>query len=407
MSNPVAVVQTAWRNILFLFASGMLVSLHFYKLSPALPFVRADLGLSLVKGGWLFSAISLVGMLFGILAGSMADALGHKRVILWSLVLLGLTSIVASFASNENLLMICRFLDGAGFMGITVAAPSLVAGQATENDRRMVMGIWSVFMPAGAVVVMLLAPPLLENFGWRVLWQVSGAMSLLIFMLMSLLVFPNMAEAPPENLPGRLADSIRQIICTPICWVLAIEFALYTTIFTSVLAWLPSYLVSQKGVDTYQAGLICTLVIIMNIVGGLSGGLLLRHGFDALKLIAISSLALAANIFGMTSPYIDDGVQLLFCLLFALAGGIWPSCIYAHAMTAVRSPELRGTINGFLINGANLGALVGPLALASIVTVSGGWSAVVWFIAPTAAIASLIACWVANSRKLATPVGGY
>lgn len=402
-----AVKQTAWRNILFLFAAGMLAALHFYKLSPALPFVRAELGLSLVKGGSLFSAIALAGMLLGIVAGGMADMLGHKRVIFWSLLLLSLTSIASSFASNENLLMIYRLLEGAGFMGVTVAAPSLVAGQSTESDRRMVMAIWSAFMPSGTIVVMLLAPPLLENFGWRVLWQVCGVIGLLLLWLMVFQVFPNISDPLQPKKQGRLAGSIIQIITAPVCWILVIEFALFTSIYAGVMAWLPSYLISQKGVSTYLAGMICTLVVAMNIMGGLFGALLLRHGFDALKLIAISSLILATLVFGMMSAQVNDLLQLTLCLCFALAGGIWPSCIYAHAMNVVQSPELRGTMNGFLINGANLGCLAGPLALASMVTLYGDWSTVVWFIAPTAGLASIIAWLVRCNRKLIAPVGAF
>jgi MFS family permease len=197
--------KTQWANIFFLCATGVLVALHIYKLAPALPAMRVDLGLDLVTGGQLFSIINLVGMLFGVFAGGIADSFGHKRVIVWALILVTLTSFATSLVDNHNLILLLRLLEGVGFVAVTASAPSLIAGQATEQSRRMAMGVWGAYMPAGSVISMLVAPVVLEHVGWRGLWQVAALISFILLLLMLFWIGPQIKE-------HREAHSNRRVI---------------------------------------------------------------------------------------------------------------------------------------------------------------------------------------------------
>ena len=67
---------------------GVVSALHVGKLPPAIPVLAEGLGLTLVQGGFLLSIIQLAGMAMGAVAGTLADRLGPRRIMLLGLTLL-------------------------------------------------------------------------------------------------------------------------------------------------------------------------------------------------------------------------------------------------------------------------------------------------------------------------------
>jgi MFS family permease len=73
------------------------------------------------------------------------------------------------------LLLLSRFLEGAGLIAVAVSAPALLTSAAAPADRRFALGIWSSYLPAGVGLIMLLAPLTLPLGGWRALWWLALA----------------------------------------------------------------------------------------------------------------------------------------------------------------------------------------------------------------------------------------
>jgi CP family cyanate transporter-like MFS transporter len=73
------------------------------------------------------------------------------------------------------LLLLSRFLEGAGLIAVVVSAPALLTSAAAPADQRFALGIWSSYLPAGVGLIMLLAPLTLPLGGWRALWWLALA----------------------------------------------------------------------------------------------------------------------------------------------------------------------------------------------------------------------------------------
>jgi len=65
-------------------------------------------------------------------------------------VLCAVASLLGALASSIDLLLVWRFLEGIGFIVVTVSIPTLVLRLTELSDRHRVMTIWSCYMPAGA-----------------------------------------------------------------------------------------------------------------------------------------------------------------------------------------------------------------------------------------------------------------
>ncbi len=61
---------------------------------------------------------------------------------------------VGSFAVTSQLI-ISRFFEGVGFLAVVVAAPSIIGRATGGRARRVALGLWPAYMPAGVSLTML------------------------------------------------------------------------------------------------------------------------------------------------------------------------------------------------------------------------------------------------------------
>ena len=86
-----------WPAIWAIYAGGLVAGAYMTKVAPALPGLRAELGLSLVESGLIATTFNLMGMLVGMIAGVLCDRYGHRR-----LALAGLAVLAAGGALAQN-----------------------------------------------------------------------------------------------------------------------------------------------------------------------------------------------------------------------------------------------------------------------------------------------------------------
>lgn len=371
---------TRWPVVLLLTATGALAGAHVYKLSPALPVLRDDLGLGLVAGGWLFSLVNLFALIMGLVAGTISDRIGHRRVIFGGLLVMGAASFAGSFAHDETALLLFRFLEGAGFLSVVIAAPSLIAREAIGRDRGLALGVWGSYLPAGAASVVLIAPFIMGLVGWRGLWQFTGLLSLVLLILL-IRAKPRPASTPTQPRTSMATNVIRTVSSRG-PWLPALSFGLYTVQFSALMSWLPTYMVEKRGIAPTAAGVLSALVIAVNIPGAIGGGILLRRGWGHGRLVAITCVGMAAMAAIIFTPTLPDGLRYAACAGLSLIGGMIPASVLGAAPLMTPSPAQIGTTNGLIVQGSNMGNVLGPPLMAAVITIRGRWEdALLMFVA--------------------------
>jgi len=131
------------------------------------PSLAAEYGLDPWQVGLALSA-SLVGLLIGAAVGGvLADRVGRKRVLIASVVLLGVFSLATTIAPDLTSLLLIRFLTGLGMGG---AFPTLIAmaGEAVSPDRRSTaISLMCCGIPLGGAVAGALVTATIGEYGWR------------------------------------------------------------------------------------------------------------------------------------------------------------------------------------------------------------------------------------------------
>lgn len=125
-----------------------------------LPVLTKDWGLSPAQAGWIGS-IGLIGMALGaVLAGTVADRIGRKKVFTITVLLYSISTGLCALAWSYESLLVFRFLVGFGLGGELPVAATLMSEYAPSHLR-------------GRFIV------LLESF-WGVGWLVAACIAYLL-----------------------------------------------------------------------------------------------------------------------------------------------------------------------------------------------------------------------------------
>lgn len=152
--------------------SVFIVSMDGYAVSVALPAIGESLDASVSQLQWVLSAYSLSTAGFLMLAGSVADRIGRRRVFQFGLSMFTLGSLLSSLAPNAEILIAARVLQGLGGSMLNPVALSIISNTFTEaGSRARALGTWSSVIG----VSMALGPPiggfLVDLISWRaVFW---------------------------------------------------------------------------------------------------------------------------------------------------------------------------------------------------------------------------------------------
>ena len=391
---------TSWGPVLLAIGAGILAAFQVGKVHIALPSIRHSFALSLVSASWLLSALSVVGLFVATPTGSYAGKIGTKKTLILGLLLVAAASAAGAFSPTSAWLLWSRLLEGIGFVMIVVAAPSLIVELTTQADIRLALAGWSCFMPGGIALITLLAPLLLATHTWRALWLANALLILLYAVLLMVAVKPR-TVIPVEPQAHPLAE-FRAVATARGPLFLAIIFGMYTMQQLAIMGFMPTLLIEKFSVSPSRAGVLVSIAMASNILGNLAAGLLLQRGIRRSVLIGATSIFMVIMSLGMFSFGLSLAPVYLCAFLFSCVGGIVPASVISAAPIHAPSEQLIPATNGLLVQGSNLGIVLGP-PLVSSVAAGLGWR---WVPATTllaALIATLLAAKVGSESQASAP----
>jgi len=387
---------TAWPAVLAATLCGIVVAMNIGKLPIVLPQLRGEFGLSLTAAGWLAAAFSMLAMVCGMPIGVLADRIGAQRFCLFGLAASLCGGLLGLAGASANLLLISRLIEGIGFLSVSVSAPALVTAASAPSQRRITLGIWSTYMPAGASLVTLLAPLLIARGGWHSLWWL--VLVLLALSICSVALQRRHYSGATARRHAGMAD-IRGALHQPVPWLLTLAFAAYALQFFAVVIWLPTFLQEQRAFSPAAIAVLSALVIAVNVPGNLVGGALLHRHVNRGRLIAAASLVMGLAGLGIFSDWLPDPLRYVCCLLLTGVGGVIPVAVLSSSVVLAANPQQIGTLQGLYLQGSNLGQFAGIPLIAAIVAATGQWSSALAVTASASVISIVLGLIVARRIK--------
>lgn len=393
---PTHDTPTRWLTVTVMVACGVVAALQVGKAAIAGPLLQADLGLNLDALGWLTGIFAVLGVLAGIPAGAMVTSAGSRRVLIAGLLALAAGSAMGAASPAYAWLLGSRVIEGAGFLCITVAAPSILQRDdvVRRRSRDAAFSLWSCFMPAGMAIAMLAGPAF---NGWRSLWWTSSALALLAALAARLTVPADITRVPWHG-PALRRDAAR-VMTAGAPLLLAMGFALYSLMFFALFSFLPVLLIERMAVSLHTAGALSALACAANIVGNLAAGYLLSRGASRPMLLACAFTAMGAAAWGIFLPVLPDAAAFTLCIAFSAIGGVIPAALLSAAPSVAPAAGLAPIVLGLVMQGNNLGQIVGPVAVGSAIN-HYGWPAAALIVALAALLALVVS---AALRRPACP----
>lgn len=154
--------------------SLLMVAMDVTIVNVALPSIRHDLGASISNLQWVIDAYTMVVASLLMLAGSMADRFGRRRVFQMGMALFMLGSLLCSVAPTIHALIVFRVLQALGATMLNPVAMSIIANTFTEPKARAhAIGVWGAVAGISMALGPLIGGVLTESIGWRSIFWVN------------------------------------------------------------------------------------------------------------------------------------------------------------------------------------------------------------------------------------------
>jgi MFS transporter, AAHS family, 4-hydroxybenzoate transporter len=150
----------------------------------AAPAMRQALGVTTVTFQWALSA-GLAGAAVGaILFGPVADRLGRKPTLIFTVALFGLMTLATAFASSFAILLLYRFVAGLGLGGAIPCFVTMGAEYAPARRRAMYTSLlWSAY-PLGNAVGGFVNAYVISHFAWPMVFVTAAVPTLITAALL-------------------------------------------------------------------------------------------------------------------------------------------------------------------------------------------------------------------------------
>src|SRR4051812_29037161 len=159
--------------ILASFVSG----LDGFIVNVALPAISEDLGGGLSTQQWTVDAYLITLGSVILIAGSLSDLLGRKRILVIGLYWFGITSVFCALAQDGVMLIVGRALQGiAGAMLVPSSLALIVSafsGAAQRKAQSKAIGTWTGWTTISAVIGPLLGGLLVGIASWQWIFAIN------------------------------------------------------------------------------------------------------------------------------------------------------------------------------------------------------------------------------------------
>ena len=160
---------------------SFIVALRFFGLFIVLPVLSVYAlqmpGATPFLAGIAVGGYALTQALFQVPFGIMSDKFGRKPVLFFGLIIFIAGSVIAGLADNIYMLLIGRFLQGAGAIGSVVSA--MIADVVKEEERAHAMAIMGGTIALSFAAAMIIAPVMGGIWGYHTLFWLTAILSVM------------------------------------------------------------------------------------------------------------------------------------------------------------------------------------------------------------------------------------
>lgn len=162
--------RSAWLITWVVLGGAFCVSFTITILSVSRPAIAKSLGADTSDLVWLISGPVMAGALVAASAGKLGDLRGHRRVYLLAMAGATLFAALSAVASSAGMLIAFRVLGALVGAATAPSSMAIINLLFAPQQRSRPLGFWSLVVAGGPVVGLVAGGPLVDAFGWRMIF---------------------------------------------------------------------------------------------------------------------------------------------------------------------------------------------------------------------------------------------
>lgn len=250
-------------NLHIIFSLTLVAVMGVSTITPVLPDIREDLGLTNQQVGYLIVFFSLPGIILTPLLGIFADRYGRKKVLVPSLLLFALAGFTCFFLRTYEWILFFRVLQGAGAASLGSLNTTLIGDIYAKGERAKVMGyvasvlsIGTATYPAigGAMALLgwyypFLLPLLALPVAWAILYKLN-----------------NPEPEKHEGFRSYMHEALQSIKSARVIALFVSSFVVFVILFGGYLTYLPLLMSDRFDASSLEIGLILTTMSLVTAI---------------------------------------------------------------------------------------------------------------------------------------------
>ncbi|MFY4776521.1 MFS transporter [Metabacillus sp. RGM 3146] len=382
-----------WKISILLWAAIAVNYLDRTVLSATTPELMKDFGLNAAEMGLIMSAFFWSYALFQIPAGWLADKVGQRFSLAFSVAWWSVATALTAASQGLKSLLIFRVLLGVGEAGAYPSSAGVTAKWFPDKERTRVSAIFDSGSKVGTALAMPFVVWLMTAYGWKVPFIVSGLLGLIWVC-----IWWAYYRDPEKHMyvskdelkyirDGQVKkDGLNQI--KPIKWyellkyrnilAMCVGFFLLNYAIYFFITWFPTYLVNDRGFELMKMGWVSMIPPLFGLLAELAAGAFSDHLYSkghsltfVRKLNLVGGMLLATSI--AFAGLVSSPVLSIVLMSISYGGLTTAACAIWSLPGDVAPPNMTSVVGGLQNCVSNFGGILGPIVTGFIISATGSF----------------------------------
>ena len=329
-------------------------------ISPILPAISEDLGVSISSAALAISAFLIPFGFFQLLFGYLADIFGKKQIISVALVFFTISIGLCAISVGLWDLVIYRALTGFFAAAIFPLSIAMIGDAFPSSERQTAIGMFMGFSFFGQGISMAIGGAATYYMNWRFVFIIYALISIVTMILLFTAGKSIVSEKPSKKSDAKVFAPFLRLLKDPSSLKIYLLVLFEGIFLVGSFSFLGEFIKKTYHFNNLIIGFIMTAFGIMALIGGsTSGKVIFKVGRKNAVLIGFCSAALA-NL-----TYIAIGGNLVLFVVAVSVMGFGFMLAQSTLLTiasefAAKSRGVAISLVGFaLMGGGGLGTAIG------------------------------------------------
>jgi MFS transporter, ACS family, hexuronate transporter len=378
-------------------------------IAPLAPLFQPELGLTKSEVGVFASATFAGSWVVLILAGSLSDRVGVRKMLFAGQMLMAVPMLMMAVAGSFVHAVVIMLLAGLGRGTVLPASTKAIMDWFPPSSRATAMGLKQTGMPVAGLLTAVALPAIGLTLGWRYAVTLVGLL-IIVGGVATGLLYRDIQK--PAQAPGRrlgLISELGGLVRNPNVWIIGLISVLFVTTQLSLVTYLPLYFnevvllpfIPDEAARIVAAGGYLGVAHAGGIFGRVFWGVISDRLFGGRRMVVLGLLGVicAAALLGLAEAGTGYPLWVLTILAFALgATAIGWNGIHQTAMVEVAGRARAATGVGLIMSLSQVGLVAGPPLFGLIVDVSGLYRTA-WLVLTGLAVAAAVVSFLAAGQE--------